>query len=89
MSKNPTNFSDLNIERFKISLPIWYHRRLLLWAWIKGTNRATLSSNVLQARIESNWEAVKEQLEDIAKEQGISREDLEAFILDENQGEED
>lgn len=80
---------DLSIERFKISLPFWYHRRLLLWAWVKGANRATLSSNVLKDRIDSNWESVKEQLDDIAKSQGITREDLEAMILKENQGEED
>ena len=73
-----------DVARFKISMPSWYHRRLLLWAFVKGTNRADLSSKVLQARIESNWNGVKEQLEDIAKEKGITRQELEAVILDEN-----
>jgi hypothetical protein len=72
-----------DITRFKISLPGWYHRRLLLWAFIKGTNRADLASKVLQARIEANWDGVKEQLEDIAKEKGVTREEIENVILGE------
>lgn len=89
MTETPTDFRDMTIKRFKISLPFLYHRRLMLWAWVKGTNRATLASNILQARIESNWEGVKEQLEDIAKLQGITREELEILILEKNQGEDD
>ena len=74
-----------DIARFKISMPSWYHRRLKLWAFVKGTNRADLASKVLQARIESNWEGVKEQLEDIAKTKGVSREELEIVILGEDE----
>jgi hypothetical protein len=70
------------MARFKITVPDWYYRRLLLWAFVKGTNRATLASNILQSRIEVNWDLVNDQLEDIAKTEGVSREELENNILD-------
>lgn len=69
------------IERFRISLPGWYHRRLMLWSFVKGTNRADLASKILQARIEANWELVNQQLDDIASTQEISREELEKIIF--------
>lgn len=72
------------MARFGVSLPDWYHRKLVLWAKLKGTNRATLAGNILQSRIEANWEGVERELEAIAKHQNISYEELIAMWLDED-----
>ena len=63
--------------RFSVKLPDWYHRKLKLWAALKGTNRATLAANIVQARIEANWEEVSRELDAIAAHEGITREQLE------------
>lgn len=73
------------MPRIGVSLPDWYERKLRLWAKLKGTNRATLSGNIIQARIEANWEQVEKDLEEIAQRRGISREQLEAEWLDEEE----
>lgn len=67
--------------RFSISLPDWYVRKLRLWAKLKGTNRATLTANIVQARIEANWAEIERELEAIAKFQGKTLEELEAEWL--------
>ncbi|NJR61888.1 MAG: hypothetical protein HC769_25500 [Cyanobacteria bacterium CRU_2_1] len=66
----------LEMVRFTISLPDWYYRKLLLWAKLKGTNRATLSANIIQARIEVNWADIERELETIAKYEGKTLEEL-------------
>ncbi len=66
----------LDMVRFTISLPDWYYRKLLLWAKLKGTNRATLTANIVQARIEANWSEIERELEAIAKYQGMTLEQL-------------
>ena len=72
------------MARFSISLPDWYHRKLKLWAALKGTNRATLAANIVQARIEANWETVEQEIEAIAKYRGITIEELEAEWLNDD-----
>ena len=72
--------------RIGVSLPDWYERKLKLWAKLKGTNRANLSANLIQARIETNWEAIEKDLDEIAQRRGMSRAELEAEWL--NEGEE-
>lgn len=62
--------------RFGVSLPEWYHRKLVPWAKLKGTNRATLAANILQARIEANWETIEKELDIIAAHQGVTRAEL-------------
>lgn len=64
------------MARYGVSLPDWYHRKLVLWAKVKGTNRATLTSNIVQARIETNWEQVELELRAIAEHQGKTYEQL-------------
>lgn len=77
---------EASMVRFGISLPDWYHRKLQLWAKLKGTNRATLGANIIQARIEANWDAIQQELEAIAKYQGKTLEELEAeWLSDENE----
>lgn len=68
--------SVLEMVRFGVSLPDWYHRKLILWAKLKGTNRATLTANIVQARIEANWDTIEKELEAIAKHQGKTYEEL-------------
>ena len=75
--------SDISkTKRFKLSLPVWYHDDLLYWAWVKGTDKARLSANILQARIEANRDSVNEQLKEIAEENDITVEDLKQQIRD-------
>ena len=69
------------MTRFSISLPDWYHHKLKLWAALKGTNRATLAANIVQARIEANWETVERDIEAFARHRGITVEELEAELL--------
>lgn len=69
--------------RFSVSLPDWYERKLRLWAALKGTNRATLAGNILQARVEANWVDVDREIDAVAEHLGYSREELEASWLQE------
>lgn len=62
--------------RFGVSLPDWYHRKLVLWAKLKGTNRATLTANIVQNRIEANWADIEKELRAIAQYQGVTYEEL-------------
>lgn len=63
--------------KFVIQLPPWYDRKLRLWARVKGTQRATLAANIIQARIEANWPDVERELDRIAESLGVTREHLE------------
>lgn len=69
--------------RITISLPPWMDRWLKLWAFVKGTNRATLASNIIQSRIEANRDDIADWLNAIASQEKISRAELEAIVLDE------
>ena len=67
--------------RFSVSLPPWFNDKLELWAAIKGTSRAGLAANILQARIEANWAAIEADLDAIAKSLDMTRSELEAAWL--------
>jgi hypothetical protein len=73
------------MARFTISLPDWYYRKLLLWAKLKGTNRATLTANIVQSRIEANWADIERELEAIAKYEGQTLEELQQDWLAEKE----
>ncbi len=77
--------SVLDMARFTISLPDWYYRKLLLWAKLKGTNRATLTANIVQSRIEANWADIERELEAIAKYEGQTLEELQQDWLAEKE----
>lgn len=68
--------------QFTIRLPLLYERRLRLWALLKGTTRANLATNVIQARIESNLESINRDLEELAKIEGKTVEALISEVLD-------
>lgn len=78
----------INIK-FGIQLPEWYEKRLKLWAALKGTSRATLAANIVQARIEANDEWIDKQLEAIAQDKGITPEELKKELLNEGEDPED
>jgi len=69
--------------RFSVSLPDWFERKLCLWASSKGTSRAALASNILQARIEANWDNIEKDMKSIANYHGMTVQELEAEWLDE------
>lgn len=77
----------INFIRFGIQLPDWYERRLRLWAAVKGTTRATLGANILQARIEATRSEVDQAVREIAELRGITPEEAEKALL--NEGEDD
>lgn len=68
--------------QFTIRLPLLYERRLRLWAMLKGTTRANLAANVIQARIESNLDSINRDLEELAKIEGKTVEKLISEVLD-------
>lgn len=81
---DPEIISFMSPIKFGIQLPLHYDRRLRLWAKVKGTARATLAANIIQARIEANWADVEKTLDEIAERGGITREELEAQLLNGN-----
>jgi hypothetical protein len=68
--------------QFTIRLPLLYERRLRLWAMLKGTTRANLTANLIQARIESNLDSINRDLEELAKIEGKTVEALISEVLD-------
>lgn len=63
-------------NRFQITVPELYHYRLCAWAYLKGTNRATLSSFLVQEEIEAGWETIDKNLDALAKLRGVTRDEL-------------
>jgi len=49
---------------------------------LKGTTRANLSANLIQARIEANLESINRDLEELAKIEGKTVEELVTEVLD-------
>jgi hypothetical protein len=68
------------MSRFQITVPELHHYRLCAWAYLKGTNRATLAGNIVQSRVEANWADVDQGLNDLAKLKGMTREELDKEI---------
>jgi hypothetical protein len=76
---------SLNVARkprFPISLPPWHEKRLIWWAYLKGTSKTSLAQNTLQARIEANDSMIQAGLLELAEDQGISVDDLKRQILE-------
>jgi hypothetical protein len=72
--------TDKNV-RYKVSMPTWYHKRLKLWAYLEGTDRAGLTTNIVKDRIRANWEGVNAHLDELAQTEGVTRQELEKTIL--------
>jgi len=79
--------------RFPIGLPSWHEKRLIWWAYIKGTSKTGLAQNILQARIEANDAEIASGLAELAEEEGMSVDQLKSRLLEgtsaENESERD
>ena len=71
----------IDFDRIPVRLPEWYSRRLRLWAFAKGTSKAALAQNILQARIECNEDEIDGLLKEIAEIKGMEVDDLISEIL--------
>jgi hypothetical protein len=69
-------------KRFPITLPPWHEKRLLFWAYCKGTTKTQMAINTLQARIEANEQQIDRMLAERAESLGISVEELQQQILE-------
>ncbi len=67
--------------RFQISLSQYENRMLRLWARLHGKPRATYGAQIIGARIEANHRDILSQLEVVAQSRGMTREELEAEWL--------
>ncbi len=71
--------------KYSIQLPEWYDWKLKVWAKFKGTTRATLSANILQARIEANWNDLEKDIQDAANRLSVSKEQfIDGLLQDED-----
>lgn len=68
-------------KRFPIGLPSWHEKRLIWWAYIKGTSKTSLAQNTLQARIEANDALIQAALQELAEDQGTTIDDLKKSVL--------
>jgi hypothetical protein len=68
-----------------ISLSAYEVRKLICWAKIHGKPKATYASQIIGARLESNFDTIRQQMEDIAAFEGISVQELEQrWLREEN-----
>lgn len=65
---------------FGIQMPEYHDVWIKRWAYIKGRARATMASDIVQARIEANLDQIKEMYADLAKQKGLTTEELDALI---------
>jgi hypothetical protein len=73
--------------RITITLSVYEARKLICWAKIHGKPKATYAAQIIGARIESNLQTIHAQMQDIAKHEGISVEELEQrWLKEENFG---
>lgn len=70
-------------KRFQVTLPPWHEKRLILWAYAKGTTKTQLAQNTLQARVEANADQINEMIQSLANDMKVDPEVLERQILEE------
>lgn len=58
-----------------------------IWAYCKSRTLSRLITDVFEARLEANLDLIKEMLEDIAKQRGITVEELIDEILNSDENE--
>ena len=77
---------DLSLQvRITITLSNYEARKLICWAKIHGKPKATYASQIIGSRLESNFDLIKKQMEDIAQREGISAQELETrWLAEEN-----
>ena len=77
-----TSEQEKNV-RYRISMPRFYYRRVKLWAYLEGTDRAGLTTDVTKAAVNENWSTIDERLNQLAEAEGRTREELENQVLGE------
>lgn len=65
-----------DIVRFNVQIPEWTERNLKLLARIRGMQRATLASIIIQCHVDEKADWIEERLEAIASLKGITKEEL-------------
>ena len=73
--------NEMTRKRFPIGLPSWHEKRLIWWAFIKGTSKTGLAQNILQARIEANDPLIQDGLKELAKDERISVDEIKDRLL--------
>ena len=68
--------------RFPIKLPPWHEKRLIYWAYCKGTTKTQLAQNTLQARIEANEPQIDTMMREVAAELGMTLTELQKVALE-------
>lgn len=70
--------------RISITLSDFDARKLRLLAAMKGRQPGVYAAQIVSARIEANLDLIQRLLEDEAKYRGITPEELEKILLQEN-----
>ena len=81
LSNEITGTESADMKRFAIRLPSWHMKRLIWWAAIKKQSLAGMAQNTLQARIEVNAPQIEEMLIELARDEGISVNELKQRLL--------
>ena len=67
--------------RFMISLSEWNHDKLILWAKLRGVNRASMASTLIANILENEWKEIESDIAAIAEQQGKTLNELKAEWL--------
>jgi hypothetical protein len=71
--------ADENV-RVAITLSKYAHRRLKLWSLIHGKAPAAYAAQIVSTQLEANFDTINRQIEDYAKSQGKSVDEILATI---------
>jgi hypothetical protein len=75
--------ADENV-RVAVTLSKYVYRRLKLWSLIHGKAPASYAAQIISARIEANFDTINRQIEDYAKSQGKTVEEVLATVDNES-----
>lgn len=70
--------------RTSVIIPKYHYDLLKLWAYFKCTGVSSLSQNIIQARVEVNYEQIMLMLESRANDLGLTPEELKNKIINNN-----
>jgi hypothetical protein len=70
---------DENV-RVAITLSSYDYKRLKLWALVHGRSPATYAAQIVSARIEANFDTINKLLEDYARTQGKTLDEILASV---------
>jgi hypothetical protein len=70
--------------RISITLSPYVARKLSLWGMLHGRTKGVFAAQIISNRVEANIDLINKMLEEEAKNRGISIEELEAILLNED-----